>query len=120
MGLIRMRVSFVTGGGATSIADDIEKAYAAKQAALTDGERIAADVAISQLSAQQASLIRGGMLSAVIQALWAAPFIVYNFKLVVWDKVWMGGTTATDGLSPSLSNIEMIIVGFYFLQRLLT
>lgn len=105
-------LSLVTGTG--GIAAQIEKAYEAKLAAANDGERIAADVAIAQLTAQQAALVRGGLLSAAVQAAFALPFIVYNAKLILWDKVL--GWGVTDPLSAQLYTVESIVVGFYFLR----
>lgn len=105
-------LSLITGTG--GIAAQIEKAYQAKLNAQNDGERIAADVAIAQLSARQASLVRGGIVSAVVQFLFAAPFIAFNAKIIVWDR--MLGLGSTPELSPILMNIEWTIVGFYFLR----
>ena len=48
-----------------------------------------------------------------MQAAWAAPFIVYNAKVIIWDKVLKLGVT--DPLGQFEQNIGMIIVGFYFL-----
>ena len=112
MGILTAILSLFGGSG--GIAKQIEAAYEAKLKAANDGERIAADVAISQLSAQQASLVRGGMVSALVQLAFAAPFAIYNVKLIVFDKVLSMG--ATDPLSPQLYTVESIIVGFYFLR----
>lgn len=95
------------------IAGKLAAAYAARENAKTDAERIAADVTIKQLEARRDALQSGGMVTAWVQALWAAPFIVYVWKLVVWDKVL--GLGATDGLSDSLEWVMVTIVGFYFL-----
>lgn len=50
-----------------------------------------------------------------MRPLFALPFIVYNFKLVVWDAVL--GWGVTDPLSEAMWWIEMTIIGFYFLGR---
>ncbi|MCR4332284.1 MAG: hypothetical protein NUV34_06210, partial [Sulfuricaulis sp.] len=50
-----------------------------------------------------------------IRPLFAFPFVVYNGKLVLWDKVLGWGTT--DPLSAELFQIEMIIIGAFFLTR---
>ena len=110
-------LSFITGGGLSGIAAQLRGAYADRLAATNDSDRIAAEVTIAQLEARQSVLISGGKVSAFIQAAWAAPFILYNAKLLVWDKVL--GWGATDGLSPELYNVQMIIVGFYFLRQIL-
>jgi hypothetical protein len=47
--------------------------------------------------------------------MFALPFVIYNFKIIVWDKVM--GLGSTDGLSPELIQLQMIIFGAYFLTR---
>jgi hypothetical protein len=100
----------VLGGLAGKLAD----AYKAKAAAQTDEARIAADVAIAQLHARQAAVIAGGRWIAPIQAAFAGMFLIYYAKLIIWDKVL--GLGVTDGLSPSLENLSMIVISFIFLQ----
>jgi hypothetical protein len=100
----------VLGGLAGKLAD----AYKAKAAAQTDEARIAADVIISQLQARQAAVIAGGRWIAPIQAAFAGMFLIYYAKLIIWDKVL--GLGVTDGLSPSLENLSMIVISFIFLQ----
>lgn len=100
----------ILGGLAGKLAD----AYKAKADAQTDDARIAADVAIAQLQARQAAVIAGGRWIAPIQAAFAVMFLIYYGKLLIWDKVL--GLGVTDGLSPSLENLGMIVVGFIFLQ----
>jgi hypothetical protein len=41
-------------------------------------------------------------------------FLIYYGKLLIWDKVL--GLGVTDGLSPSLENLGMIVISFIFLQ----
>jgi glyoxylate carboligase len=98
------------GGG---IAGHLRAAYEARLRAQTDTERLAAETTITQLEARQRALVAGGAISAIVQAAFAAPFAIYLWKLVVWDKVL--GWGATDNLSSDLWGICGIIVGFYFL-----
>lgn len=100
----------VLGGIAGKLAD----AYTARETAKTDSDRIAADVAIKQLEARQAAVISGGRWIAPVQAAFAVMFLIYYGKLLIWDKVL--GLGVTDGLSPSLENLGIIVVGFIFLQ----
>lgn len=111
-------LGFVTGGGLQSITSELRGAYADKLAAANDEDRIAADVTINQLEARQAALIsgKGAWVSKAVQAAWATPFIIYDAKLIIWDKVLKLG--ATDPLSDDLMKIQMIIVSFYFLTVL--
>lgn len=98
-----------------AIVDGISKAYIARQNATTDQERIAADVRIRTLESRRDVMVAEGntRVNALIRAAFAAPFIIYNAKLVLWDKVLALGTT--DPLSTELFQVEMACIGFYFL-----
>ena len=50
-----------------------------------------------------------------IRPLFALPFIIYNLKVVVWDKVLGLGTT--DVLSDQYWQLQMIVFGAYFITR---
>jgi hypothetical protein len=91
----------------------IRKAYEAKLNAQNDSERIAAEVELAKLDSRLKSQLIGGKWITLIQILWAAPFVIYNAKLVVWDKVLKLGVT--DPLSPELYSLQMMIAGFFFL-----
>lgn len=62
---------------------------------------------------------QGHWITRSVRPLMALPFIIYNFKLVAYDKVagavwpWLPGLT-TDDISDRLFQVEMTIVGFYF------
>lgn len=62
---------------------------------------------------------QGHWITRCIRPLAALPFIVYNLKLVLYDKVcgaympWLPGLV-TDELSDRLFQIEMLVLGFYF------
>ncbi len=99
--------------GIGSIAGKLADAYKARENAKTDQERIAADERIAMLQAQ-ASAQRP--VDAWARLLFALPFIVYNAKLVLWDKVFALG--ATDPLSQNLTDVEMLVIGFYFLHSI--
>lgn len=101
-------LSWITGDLSRSLAN----AYAAKQNATTEQERIKSEVDIAVLNTRQANRALGGRLTAIIQGSWAAPFILYRAKLLVWDK--MLGLGVTDPLSPELLALELRIVTFYF------
>lgn len=90
----------------------IRAAYEAKLAAANDKDRIAADLEIARLEERQANRALGGRITALVQAAWAAPFVLYTFKLVVFDKVL--GLGATDPLSPELLALQERIVTLYF------
>jgi hypothetical protein len=103
-------IARLLGGG---IADQLRRAYEAKLNAQNDEQRIAAEIQIAQLTARQSSLNRGGIVTALMQAAFAAPFAIYNAKILLFDKVLAMGKT--DPLSAELYQIEMAVIGFYFL-----
>jgi hypothetical protein len=101
---------------AGKIADvKVEQAKAA-----TDQERIRAEERVKTLEARRAVMVAesGSRLNAMMRAGFALPFVVYNGKLVLWDKV-LGDLTGgrTDPLSPELFQVEMACIGFYFLYE---
>jgi hypothetical protein len=107
-------LNFLTG----SVVKELAAAYRARESAKTDVERIAADERIKVLEAKQAVLVTeagSGGFASWIRPLFALPFVIYLWKLVVWDKVL--GMGATDPLSPQLADIMMLVIGAYFLGR---
>jgi hypothetical protein len=99
------------------IAESIVVAKTKALDAKTEQDRIEAEVAVNQLEARQAVLIaeQGSWLTGWIRPLFALPFIIYNFKVIVWDKVFALGVT--DDLSASYWQLQMVIFGAYFLTR---
>jgi hypothetical protein len=97
------------GGG---IPDQLRRAYEAKLNAANDSDRIAAEVQVARLEARQASHAIGGRWITMIQIGFALPFVLYNAKLVVYDK--MMGLGVTDPLSPALYDLQSVIIGFFF------
>lgn len=100
------------------IAGKIADAKVATANAQTDREKIAAEERVNTLLAKQAVLIAeaGQRVNSLMRAGFALPFIIYNAKLVVWDKVL--GLGSTDGLSSELFQIELACIGFYFLHSI--
>lgn len=110
-------LNFLTG----DIAGALAKAYEAKQKALTDGERIEADVRIRQLEARQAVQIEesesGSRTNARMRAFIASGPAIYLFKIFAIDKVVcppVGLSCSTDPLSPELWQVVAWVLGFYF------
>ena len=102
------------------ITGQLSNAKIAAIGAKTEEERIAANERVATLQAKRDLMVSqppaGKLIDAMVRLSFALPFIVYNGKLLIWDKVMARG--ATDGLSAELLHIEMIIVGFYFLHWL--
>lgn len=106
--MIRLLASIFGGG----IPDQLRRAYEAKLAAKNDADRIKAEIDIARLEARQASHAIGGRWITLVQIAFALPFVIYNAKLVIWDKVL--GLGVTDPLSPELYTLQSVIVGFFF------
>ena len=104
-------------GPVARIGDQIVEVKRAQIAAETDEAKLAADVQLADLEAKKAVLIseQGWWLTASIRPAFAWIFIIYTAKLVLWDKVL--GWGSTDPLSPELANIEMLVIGAYFVGR---
>lgn len=102
----------------TRVINAIAKAREAETNAQTEQERIAAQERVKALEAQRDVLVAegGSKINALVRAGFALPFMVYNGKLVLWDKVLGLGTT--DPLSAELFQIEMVCIGFYFLHAI--
>jgi hypothetical protein len=107
-------LSWLTGGGIAAIGKELRLAHEAKLKAANDSERIAADVRIRELEAQQASILQAQRdnVERWVRVGFAAPFVAYNAKLIVYDK--MLGWGVTDPLSPELTYIQMTVLGGYF------
>jgi hypothetical protein len=102
------------------IAEKIADVKVEQARAQTDQERIRAEERVKTLEARRAVLVAesGSRLNSLIRAGFALPFVIYNGKLVLWDKV-LGDFTGgrTDPLSPELFQVEMACIGFYFLYE---
>jgi hypothetical protein len=96
-------------------------AYRAKLTAENTSEKIAADLAARELCveqreaelANQAVIVeQGRWYTALPRPLFAFAFVIYVWKVVVWDKVFGLGTT--DGLSSDVAQWAMIVLTAYF------
>lgn len=96
-------------------------AYRAKLAAANTSERIAAELAARELaveererefSTQVVLAEQGRWYTALPRPLFAGAFIIYVWKVVVWDKVLGLGTT--DALSGDVAQWAMIVLTAYF------
>lgn len=115
--MIKTILNWFFGRGVSAIGDQLNRAYENRLKAQNDHERIEAEKQISQLQARQAVLIaeQGKWWTSWIRPAFAFPFIVYNAKILLWDKVL--GLGATDPLSSEFWQLQMIVFGAYFLTR---
>jgi hypothetical protein len=97
------------------------KAYQAKLTSENTSEKIAAELAARELSVEQreAELAtqaviaeQGHWYTALPRPLFAFAFVIYVWKIVVWDRVLGLGTTAA--LSGDVAQWAMIVLTAYF------
>lgn len=109
--------SFLSG----PIVNGLIGAYKARLEAGNTSERIAADLAARELMVEQrerevATQVviaeQGRWYTALPRPLFAAAFIIYVWKVVVWDKVL--GLGSTDALSGDVAQWAMIVLTAYF------
>jgi hypothetical protein len=96
-------------------------AYRAKLSANNTSEKIAADLAAREfgveqrereLAAQVVIAEQGRWLTALPRPLFAFAFVIYVWKVIVWDKVLGLGTT--DALGGDIAQWAMIVLTAYF------
>ena len=96
----------------------IKELTAQKQIVLnakTESERIEAEERVKVLESKRDVIIQSqkNKWGEVVRFLWALPFILYVWKLLVWDKIL--GLGVTDTLSPTLEYILWTVLGGYFI-----
>lgn len=100
----------------SAVSNDLKEAYQSKLNAANDSERIAADERISLLEARKDTILaaQSDPVERWVRVLFALPFVIYTWKLVVYDKVLAWG--ATDALSAELSHLMWVVIGGYFVD----
>jgi hypothetical protein len=115
--MIAWLLSFLSGPLLGKIFD----AYKLRLEAKTTTEAKAVELAQAEIMAEIASrqaakeiiiAEQGRWYTAIIRPLFALPFIIYIWKLIVWDKVLKLGVT--DSLSDNLTSVMMTIIACYF------
>lgn len=110
-------LSFISG----PLLGKIVEAYKVKVEAKTKGDAQAVELAVEEIKGEiaqrqtEAALIReeqGWWVTALVRPLMAAPFIIFAWKVVVWDKVL--GWGVTDPLDPNMWSVFLTVVGAYF------
>ena len=103
------------------IVNGLLNAYRAKLDAANTRDAQAVDLAKKeiegQIAARRAEITllkqeQGWWVTALIRPLFALPFIIFAWKVVVWDKVLGWGDT--DALDPNMWNVFLTVVGAYF------
>lgn len=117
-------LNFLAGPLLSKLVGGVIDGYKAKLASVNTTEAHAIDLAKAEIAGEiaqrqtEASIIRqeqGWWVTAMIRPMLALPFIVFTWKVIVWDKVmgsWTGGNT--DPLDPNMWSVFLTVVGAYF------
>jgi hypothetical protein len=96
-------------------------AYRAKLTADNTSEKVAADLAARELAVEQRErelatqlLVaeQGNWFTRAVRPLWALPFVIYTWKIVIFDKVLALGTT--DPLTGFGATLAVTVAAAYF------
>lgn len=106
------------GIGLPKILDQISEWREKKINAQTEYERIKADehLGILERKKEVVQEAQRYLLGRIVRTLWALPFILFTWKIVVWDKVLGWGVTAD--LSQNFWIMLWTILGGYFIVEL--
>lgn len=115
--MISAILGWLTSGGIAAIGKQINDAYKAKLGAQSEAEVLEANLKISHLEARRDVLLaeQNNWMTRWIRPAIAAPFVIYLWKVIVYDMVFGWGSTAP--LSPQLGEIMGYMIGAYFLAR---
>lgn len=100
------------------IAKAIAAAYAARQNATTDRDRIDADQQIKTLEARRDVLVAEARSpgNIIMRALLAVPVVAILWKLFIWDKCLGWGSTT---MSADTWHVVWVVLGFYFVDNII-
>lgn len=100
-----------------NITNALTKAYAIRESAKNDRERLAAEVEIENLQSK-----RDVVIAASINDSWWSPrnlmgwaVAIYVLKIIVWDSVLGWGVTPYPG--EQVTFIVTTVIGFYFVSK---
>lgn len=113
LALLGPLLSFLGGPVISGLVDG----YKAKLASVNTTDATALELAKADLLAQiearkQAAIVAGTSFGGLVQFLFALPVIVYETKVILWDKVF--GWGSTDPITGEVAQWASLIIGFYF------
>jgi hypothetical protein len=110
-------LSFLSG----PLLNSLVNAYKAKLDAGNTRDAKAVDLAVAEIGADIAARAaakeiilaeQGWWVTAIIRPLFALPFVIFAWKVVVYDKVL--GWGVTDAIDPNMWSVFLAVVGSYF------
>lgn len=110
-------LKFLGGGVIGQIGDQINSAYDRYLTAETNEKKLEIKAEIRTLEARKEILLaeQKSKLTSWIRPAFAFPFVVFVYKVVIWDTVLGLGTTSH--LSEQMYDMMTVIAGAYFLTR---
>ena len=66
----------------------------------------------AEINADVVKAEQGNWMTRWVRPVWALPFVLFSWKVVVWDK--MLGWGSTDALDPRMWSVFMLMVAAYF------
>lgn len=107
-------ISKLLGIGIPAIIDSITKEKVKLADAKTEQQKIESKERIDILERKKEIILnsQANKIGEWVRVAWALPFIIYVWKLLLWDKVL--GWGITDSLSPTLDYILWTVLGGYF------
>lgn len=106
----------VLGVGLPAILKQLSKAHEERLSAETQLEKIESEEKIKTLELRKEIILKAqeGRVERWIRVLFALPFVLYVWKILLWDKVLSLGVT--DPLSGTFEYILWTVLGGYFLE----
>lgn len=108
-------LQLIFGALTGEVGRNLAAAFKERSNAETERERIAANERIAYWDTVQQS--QNQAVASLVRAAFALPFLVYMYKLILWDKLICGGGCSTDDLSDNLWMVFYIVLGFYFFKQ---
>ena len=114
--MLRLILGFFSGP-LTRIGEKLIDAKVELAKAETAERKIELETQVAQLEARERVLIaeQGHWLTRLVRPLWAMPFIIYTWKVLVWDMVLGWGTTPP--LGQQMAELMTVVAAAYFLAR---
>ena len=115
--MIQWLLSFISG----PIIRGLLSAYKAKLDAANSQDAKAVELAVAEINAEIAARAaakeiiiseQGRWYTAIIRPLFALPFVIFAWKVVVHDKVL--GLGVTDPIDPNMWNVFLAVIASYF------
>lgn len=110
--------------GLSSLITTLAAAYFNSKVQLT-AARLGADTTVASAlitasakseasSVDRLKVIAGSWMLSFLTLGFSLPYMIYEWQCVVYDKLWMHGTHATDPLSGDISSWSITIIGCLF------